>query len=133
VSAGVTAYFITHACYGAFEAVYPAILGVPGHNLDLAISQSAVDWIDIFRRTRFTKDLSVGVFDVHTHAVEEVETMTRRIERALALVPAEALWVTPDCGLKTRTVDEAVGKLANMVEAARRVRSARTGRGEQER
>jgi 5-methyltetrahydropteroyltriglutamate--homocysteine methyltransferase len=128
LTAGVKAYCITHACYGAFETIYPGILELPTHNLDLAISQSAVDWIDIFRRTRFTKDLSVGVFDVHTHAVEDVDTMSRRIERALALVPAPALWVTPDCGLKTRTVDEAMAKLGNMVAAAQRVRAAVAGR-----
>ena len=127
VADGTNAYVVTHACYGAFEAIYPGILELPTHNLDLAISQSAVDWIDIFRRARFTKDLSVGVFDVHSHIVESVNTMAERIERALELVSADALWVTPDCGLKTRTVDEALAKLRHMVAATARVRAARDG------
>jgi 5-methyltetrahydropteroyltriglutamate--homocysteine methyltransferase len=126
VADGINAYVVTHACYGAFEAIYPGILEMPTHNLDLAISQSAVDWIDIFGRARFTKDLSVGVFDVHSHVVESEDTMAQRIERALQLVPADALWVTPDCGLKTRTVDEAMAKLTNMVAATARVRARLT-------
>jgi 5-methyltetrahydropteroyltriglutamate--homocysteine methyltransferase len=128
VTAGVNAYVITHACYGAFDAIYPGMLQLPTHNLDLAISQSAIDWIEVLRRAPFTKDLSVGVLDVHTHDIETVNTAQRRIERALQLVPLEALWVTPDCGLKTRTVEEAMAKLRSMVEAAARVRAMASGR-----
>jgi 5-methyltetrahydropteroyltriglutamate--homocysteine methyltransferase len=131
VTQDVNAYIITHACYGAFAAIYPGMLDLPAHNLDLAISQSATDWIDIMRRAPFTKDLSVGVLDVHSHAVEPVATVESRIEHALQLVPVAALWVTPDCGLKTRTIEEAMAKLRNMVAAAARVRDrqARTTGG----
>jgi 5-methyltetrahydropteroyltriglutamate--homocysteine methyltransferase len=122
VTGGVGAYCIVHACYGAFETIYPAILELPADNLDLAISHSATDWIATFQRAPFSKDLSVGVLDVHTHEIEAVEAVEQRIERALQLVPAAALWVTPDCGLKTRTVDEATRKLQVMVEATRRAR-----------
>jgi len=131
VTAGVDAYIVMHACYGAFEAIYPGMLELPAHNLDLAISQSAVDWITILRGAPFTKDLSVGVLDVHSHVVETVETVQQRIEHALQLVPAEALWVTPDCGLKTRTVDEAVAKLRSMVAACAVIRDTISGHAKQ--
>ncbi len=124
VTEGLPIYSITHACYGAFEHIYPGMLNLPTHNLDLAISQSATDWIDLMRRTPFSKDLSVGVLDVHTYTVESVQAVRGRIERALELVPRSALWVTPDCGLKTRTVEEAIDKLGNMVAANRLVRDA---------
>ena len=127
VTEGLPIYSITHACYGAFEHIYPGMLDLPTHNLDLAISQSAIDWIDILRRAPFTKDLSVGVLDVHTFAVESAQSIRGRIERALQLVPSEALWVTPDCGLKTRTVEEAIEKLGNMVAATEQVRATLTG------
>lgn len=123
VTAGLPIYSITHACYGAFEQIYPGMLDLPTHNLDLAVSQSATDWIDIMQRSPFTKDLSVGVLDVHTYAVESVQAVCGRIERAMELVPRAALWVTPDCGLKTRTVEEAIEKLGNMVAATRLVRA----------
>lgn len=123
VSEGVSAYCITHACYGAFETIYPGLLDLPTHNLDLAISQSAIDWIEVLRRTPFTKDLSAGVLDVHTHDIETVDVVERRIAHALELVPAPRLWVTPDCGLKTRTVEEASAKLRVMVEATEHTRA----------
>ncbi|MDZ4339553.1 MAG: hypothetical protein U1B94_04965, partial [candidate division NC10 bacterium] len=44
--------------------------------------------------------------------------------KALQVVPADALWIDPDCGLKTRTVEEARGKLAAMVAAVKEVRQA---------
>jgi 5-methyltetrahydropteroyltriglutamate--homocysteine methyltransferase len=127
VTEGLAIYSITHACYGAFEQIYPGMLDLPTHNLDLAISQSAIDWIGILRRAPFSKDLSVGVLDVHTYAVESVQSVRSRIERAMELVPLRALWVTPDCGLKTRTVEEAVEKLGNMVAATHAVREAGAG------
>ena len=121
---GLDAYMITHACYGAFAAVYPGLLDLPTHNLDLAVSHSATDWIDVWRQAPFTKDLSVGVLDVHAHTIEAPEAVRQRIEHALQLVPANALWVTPDCGLKTRTVEEAMGKLRSMVAATTVARAA---------
>jgi 5-methyltetrahydropteroyltriglutamate--homocysteine methyltransferase len=39
------------------------------------------------------------------------------------MIPAERLWVNPDCALKTRTWSEVEAAVANMVEAARRMRS----------
>jgi 5-methyltetrahydropteroyltriglutamate--homocysteine methyltransferase len=103
------------------------VLQLPTDNLDLAISHSAIDWIELMRQAPFTKDLSVGVLDVHTHEVESVATVRRRITHALDLVPLPALWVTPDCGLKTRTVEEATAKLRVMVEASAQVRETAAG------
>ena len=124
VTDGLPAYFITHACYGAFETIYPDMLRLPVDNLDLAISHSALDLVRIFEKDPFTKDLSLGVLDVHSHAIETVEQVKERIMRGVSVLPADRLWVDPDCGLKTRTVEEAVGKMRAMVTAARETRRA---------
>jgi 5-methyltetrahydropteroyltriglutamate--homocysteine methyltransferase len=50
----------------------------------------------------------------------EIETLLRR---AGGIFPAERLWVTPDCGLKTRRWEEVRPALAAMVAAARRLRA----------
>jgi len=122
VTDGLPAYFITHACYGAFETIYPDMLGLAVDNLDLAISNSALDLLRIFEKDPFTKDLSLGVLDVHSHRVEAVEQVKERIMRGVRVLPGDRLWVDPDCGLKTRTVEEAVGKMRAMVAAVREVR-----------
>jgi 5-methyltetrahydropteroyltriglutamate--homocysteine methyltransferase len=122
VADGLPAYFINHACYGAFEAIYPGILELPSHNLDLAISHSALDLLKVFSAHPFTKDLSVGVLDVHSHVVERPSEVKARLGQALQVLPPERVWADPDCGLKTRTVDEARAKLGAMMTAVRELR-----------
>jgi len=124
VTDGLSAYFITHACYGAFETIYPDMLGLPVDNLDLAISNSALDLLRIFEKDPFTKDLSLGVLDVHSHTIEAVEQVRERIMRGARVLPVDRLWVDPDCGLKTRTAEEAVGKIRVMVTAVREARQS---------
>jgi 5-methyltetrahydropteroyltriglutamate--homocysteine methyltransferase len=48
--------------------------------------------------------------------------MLELLRRAATVIPAERLWVNPDCGLKTRAWPEVMASLANMVEAARLAR-----------
>jgi len=38
-------------------------------------------------------------------------------------IPADHLWVNPDCGLKTRGETETVASLKNMVQAAKNIRN----------
>ncbi|OZC88314.1 5-methyltetrahydropteroyltriglutamate--homocysteine methyltransferase [Rhodococcus sp. 06-418-1B] len=47
---------------------------------------------------------------------------TDSILAALNSVPAERLWVDPDCGLKTSGTVEVEASLRNLVEAPRAVR-----------
>ena len=59
---------------------------------------------------------------MHTHRSESLDEVKAGIRRALEIVPADKLFIDPDCGLKTRTWDEAIEKLAVVSEAARAVR-----------
>ena len=119
---GLPAYFITHACYGAFETIYPDMLELPVDNLDLAISNSALDLLQIFEKDPFTKDLSLGVLDVHSHAIETPAEIKARVMRGVRVLPPDRVWVDPDCGLKTRTVEESRSKLEAMLAAVRELR-----------
>jgi 5-methyltetrahydropteroyltriglutamate--homocysteine methyltransferase len=121
---GLDAYYVVHACFGAFETIYPGLLDLPVDNLDLAISHSALDLLSMFQKDPFTKDLSLGVLDVHTHAVETAAEVRARIDRGIGVLPAERIWVDPDCGLKTRTIDETRAKLGAMMTAVRAARSS---------
>jgi len=123
VTRGLNAYFINHVCYGEFERIYPDMLRMPVHNLDLEMSNSELDLLDLFRKNPFTKDISFGVVDVHSRRIEDPATVAGRLREALQVLRPEQVWVDPDCGLKTRTVEEAVDKLRICVEAARALRS----------
>ncbi len=123
VTEGQNAYFITHICYGAFEKIYPAMLELPVHNFDLEMSNSDLDMLEYFARYPFTKDITFGVVDVHSHVIEDVDLIKSRIEQALKYLPKEAVWIDPDCGLKTRSVEESKAKLSNIQKAVEAVRA----------
>jgi 5-methyltetrahydropteroyltriglutamate--homocysteine methyltransferase len=123
VTEGQPAYFISHLCYGAFETIYPGMLELAVDNLDLEMSNSGLDMLALFKKHRYTKDISFGVVDVHSHVVEEEPVVAERLRKALEVIPREALWVDPDCGLKTRTVEEAIEKMKTLVAAARALRN----------
>jgi len=123
VTDGLPAYFVTHICYGAFEHIYPGMLDFPVDNFDLEMSNSGLDMLELFKKHPYTKDISFGAVDVHTHVVEDEGTVEQRLRQALETLPPEAVWVDPDCGLKTRTVDEAIGKLKVLVDVAKALRN----------
>lgn len=120
---GLDAYFITHACYGAFELIYPGMLELAVDNFDLEMSNNDLGLLEVFRRKPFTKDISFGVVDVHSHTMEKEEAVRRRVEQALTILEKDQIWVDPDCGLKTRTVDEAIEKLRLCVATAKSFRN----------
>ena len=119
---GLKAKTITHICYGAFEKIYPKVLEIPVDRIDLEMSNSDMDLLEHFKEHPFTKELGLGVVDVHSHAMEGKEEVKKRIQRVMKFIPPEKIWVDPDCGLKTRTVEEAVEKLRIVSEAARELR-----------
>ena len=117
VTDGQDAYFITHICYGTFEKIYPKMLEIPVDNIDLELSNSNLDMLGLFHKHPFTKDISFGVVDVHTHVIEDVPTIKARIKQALEYIPKEQLWIDPDCGFKTRSIEETKAKMDNIMAA----------------
>ncbi len=119
---GLDAYFITHACYGSFETLFPGMFQMPVDNFDLTTENYGIALVKMFHDAAGDRDLSYGVVDPHSHVVESVGEVESRIREALDLVPAERLWVDPDCGLKTRTVAESQDKMRVVAQAAMAVR-----------
>lgn len=63
-----------------------------------------------------------GVYDIHSPGVPSAEEAAELLRTGLKAIPAERLWVNPDCGLKTRAWPETRASLGNLVAAARTVR-----------
>lgn len=122
VTEGLKAKTITHVCYGDFDLIYPGLLDMPVDQIDLELANSRYDLLDRFRSHPFTKEIGYGVLDVHSHRVESKEEVKEGIRRGLEVLKSEQMFVDPDCGLKTRTMDEAFAKLEVMVQAVREVR-----------
>ena len=125
VTDGLEAHAITHICYGDFMRAYPRMLDIPVDQIDLEMTNSDFDLLERFKDVPFTKAIGLGVVDSHSHRVESVDEVVRGINLALEVLPPERVFVDPDCGLKTRTVEEAQAKMRVIVDAVRRVRAER--------
>jgi 5-methyltetrahydropteroyltriglutamate--homocysteine methyltransferase len=76
------------------------------------------DW----ERLGYAQELGPGVYDIHSPRVPPTEEMTELLLAASEVLDAGQIWVTPDCGLKTRRWDEVDPALRNMVDAAKQAR-----------
>ncbi len=122
VTKGLKAYTISHVCYGDVPRIYPAMLRLAVDQLDLALKNEDFALLETFKAPRFTKDIGLGVLDAHSHRSETPEEVVDGIRRTLKVIPLPQVYITPDCGLKTRTTEETVAKLTSMVEGTRRLR-----------
>lgn len=112
----------THMCYSEFNDVIEAIAALDADVISIETSRSNMELLDAFKHFSYPNAIGPGVYDIHSPRIPTVEEMVQLIDRAAALIPVERLWVNPDCGLKTRNWPEVGAALANMVEAARRMR-----------
>lgn len=117
------AHTITHICYGDFHNAYPKMLEIPVDQIDLEFANSDYSLLDEFSEHPFTKFVGLGVVDVHSHGLEPVDEIVNGLRRALKHFSPDKVFVDPDCGLKTRTVEEAQAKLANVKKAVDIVRA----------
>lgn len=122
VTKGLRAKTITHICYGNFHALSPKLSRLPVDQIDLEFANRNFELLEAFKRLRFRKEVGLGVVDVHSHRIESREEVVANLKKALKVFKPEQIYVDPDCGLKTRTPEEALGKLRAVVEAARIVR-----------
>ncbi|AWR86665.1 5-methyltetrahydropteroyltriglutamate--homocysteine S-methyltransferase [Meiothermus taiwanensis] len=113
----------THMCYSEFNDILPQIAAMDADVITIEASRSDMELLAGFGKFRYPNEIGPGVYDVHSPRVPSVEEIVRLIQKALAVIPAENLWVNPDCGLKTRGWPETQAALRNMVEAAHQARS----------
>ncbi len=112
----------THMCYSEFNEIIEYIDALDADVISIEATRSRGEVIAAFERRRYERQIGPGVYDVHSPAVPAPESMEAIIERAIRVIPAERIWVNPDCGLKTRRWEEVIPSLRNMVTAARRLR-----------
>ncbi|GAA5057146.1 5-methyltetrahydropteroyltriglutamate--homocysteine S-methyltransferase [Nocardia callitridis] len=112
----------THLCYSEFGAVIDAIAGLDADVTSIEAARSHMEVLDDLNAEGFDLGVGPGVYDIHSPRVPSVEEITTSLRAALKAVPAQRLWVNPDCGLKTRGPVEVTAALRNMVAAAAAVR-----------
>jgi 5-methyltetrahydropteroyltriglutamate--homocysteine methyltransferase len=112
----------THMCYGDFNDIIEPIAAFDADVISIEASRSQMMLLSAFADFEYPNEVGPGIWDIHSPRVPGTSEMVHLLKAALTVVPAERLWVNPDCGLKTRAWEEVRPALANMVAAAREVR-----------
>ena len=118
----------THMCYSEFNDIIEAIADMDADVITIETSRSNMELLDVFERFAYPNEIGPGVYDIHSPNIPSVEQMVALMEKAAERIPAERLWVNPDCGLKTRSWEEVLPALAHLVEAARILRQRQGSR-----
>lgn len=116
----------THMCYSEFNDILPEIAAMDADVITIETSRSDMELLRGFGDFRYPNEIGPGVYDIHSPRVPDAAEMLRLLRKAAEVIPADLLWVNPDCGLKTRGWPETEAALARMVAAARELRAETT-------
>ncbi len=136
--AGFGVKFALHVCFGnahnnsfatprRYGPLHPHLKDAPVHQFVFEYANREMAEIEAWSAHPTDKEVAVGVVDVKAFRVETPEDVAARARLALRHLPAEKLWLVPDCGLWETPRWVAVAKLRSMVEAARLLRRELTG------
>lgn len=117
----------THMCYAEFGDIVQAIDDLDADVISLEATRSHMQVARELAAHGYPREAGPGVWDIHSPRVPSAEEAVALLRAGLAAIPAERLWVNPDCGLKTRGWAETRASLENLVAAAREVRSGLGG------
>ncbi|KAL3347568.1 hypothetical protein AABB24_021302 [Solanum stoloniferum] len=113
----------THMCYSNFNDIIHSIIDMDADVITIENSRSDEKLLSVFREgVKYGAGIGPGVYDIHSPRIPSTEEIADRINKMLAVLDTNILWVNPDCGLKTRKYTEVKPALSNMVAAAKLLR-----------
>ncbi|MFF4243202.1 5-methyltetrahydropteroyltriglutamate--homocysteine S-methyltransferase [Streptomyces sp. NPDC001822] len=113
----------THMCYAEFGDIIQAIDDLDADVISLEAARSHMRVAHELAAHGYPREAGPGVYDIHSPRVPTAAEAAGLLRAGLRAIPAERLWVNPDCGLKTRGWPETRASLENLVAAARTVRA----------
>ncbi|MFE0171338.1 5-methyltetrahydropteroyltriglutamate--homocysteine S-methyltransferase [Streptomyces sp. NPDC059002] len=117
----------THMCYAEFGDIVQAIDDLDADVISLEAARSHMQVARELAEHGYPREAGPGVYDIHSPRVPDADEAAALLRKGLEAIPAQRLWVNPDCGLKTRGWPETRASLANLVAAARTVRGELPG------
>jgi len=108
----------THMCYSDFNDIIASIAAMDADVITIETSRSDMELLDVFESFAYPNEIGPGVYDIHSPNAPTVEHISSLMQQASQRIPAERLWINPDCGLKTRRWEEVRAALQIMVQAA---------------
>ncbi|MBN3827368.1 5-methyltetrahydropteroyltriglutamate--homocysteine S-methyltransferase [Burkholderia sp. Ac-20384] len=113
----------THMCYSEFNDIIASIADMDADVITIETSRSDMELLDAFDNFKYPNEIGPGVYDIHSPNIPTQDHIVGLMKKAAERIPAERLWVNPDCGLKTRQWAEVIPALTNMVAAAKTLRN----------
>lgn len=113
----------THMCYSEFGDIINSIDDMDADVISIEAARSDFSLLDFLRESNFKLEIGPGVYDIHSPRVPSVEEMEELIRIIIKKLDTEKIWVNPDCGLKTRGIEETKESLINMVKATKCIRA----------
>lgn len=112
----------THMCYSEFNDIIESIADMDADVISIETSRSQMELLDAFVDFKYPNEIGPGVYDIHSPRVPSENEISFLLSKALKVLPAEKIWVNPDCGLKTRGWKEVELSLKEMVVATKKLR-----------
>ncbi|MBK5123560.1 5-methyltetrahydropteroyltriglutamate--homocysteine S-methyltransferase [Burkholderia sp. R-69980] len=112
----------THMCYSEFNDIIASIADMDADVITIETSRSDMELLDAFDNFNYPNEIGPGVYDIHSPNIPTEAHIVQLMKKAAERIPAQRLWVNPDCGLKTRQWEEVIPALKNMVAAAQTLR-----------
>ncbi|TDV16692.1 5-methyltetrahydropteroyltriglutamate--homocysteine S-methyltransferase [Paraburkholderia caballeronis] len=112
----------THMCYSEFNDIIASIADMDADVITIETSRSDMELLDAFDHFSYPNEIGPGVYDIHSPNIPTEAHIVQLMRKAAERIPAQRLWVNPDCGLKTRQWAEVIPALTNMVAAAKVLR-----------
>ncbi|MCA8298183.1 5-methyltetrahydropteroyltriglutamate--homocysteine S-methyltransferase [Burkholderia sp. AU30198] len=113
----------THMCYSEFNDIIASIADMDADVITIETSRSDMELLDAFDNFKYPNEIGPGVYDIHSPNIPTQDHIVGLMKKAAERIPAQRLWVNPDCGLKTRQWAEVIPALTNMVAAAKTLRN----------
>jgi 5-methyltetrahydropteroyltriglutamate--homocysteine methyltransferase len=112
----------THMCYSEFEAIIKEIAALDADVFTFEATRSDLSILDALNASSFQMDTGPGVYDIHSPRTPGKDEIKGILSNMLRKIDFRKLWVNPDCGLKTRNMEETVSSLQNMAAAVKELR-----------
>lgn len=112
----------THMCYSEFNDIVKAIDDLDADVISFEASRSDLSLIEDLKANNFETEVGPGIYDIHSPRIPSKDELVEIINKILAKLPTQKVWINPDCGLKTRGDKEATESLENLVAATFEVR-----------
>jgi 5-methyltetrahydropteroyltriglutamate--homocysteine methyltransferase len=113
----------THMCYSEFNEIIGSIADMDADVITIETSRSEMELLNVFVDFKYPNEIGPGVYDIHSPRIPSEEQIESLLVKATKLLPAENIWVNPDCGLKTRDWPETKTALIRLVNAAKKLRT----------